>query len=157
MSGLKNSGVVPFHQPEWTYFHTHFGGFCNMKGTFAFPLIFFFTKPCLKLKTLVSRIIKQWTESWDIHMRIMPKSFYFVTRQIFLLYTMKVPKIKHSDTKLNHQMETKIRIWRENRQFSLLKYKEQIFQIALQLHKYNSQGSFLSSPYDSSATANQKH
>lgn len=33
----------------------------------------------------------------------------------------------------------------ENRQVSLLKYKEQIFQIALELHKYNSHRLFLSS------------
>lgn len=42
------------------------------------------------------------------------------------------------------------------KQVSLLKYKEQIFKIALELHKYNSQSLFLSSLSHNLATANQK-
>lgn len=68
---------------------------------------------------------------------------------------MKGPKIKHSELKLAGDKK-KISICWENRQVSLLKYKEQIFQIALELHKYISQGLFLSNLSHNPAAANQE-
>lgn len=67
---------------------------------------------------------------------------------------MKGPKIKHSELKLDG--DKKISICWENRLVSLLKYKEQIFQIALELHKYISQGLFLSNLSHNPAAANQE-
>lgn len=57
----------------------------------------------------------------------MPKSFYLINRQTFDLCTTTFPKIKHSETISNHQMETKYLNEKNLTKSELLKYKQNIF------------------------------